>query len=415
MPLSDSGNKVFHLRNRNPNDGNSLASAKYHSTSGNIMVSNMVPHSTRTSTFRSTRKRNTDRSHPMSAATTVVTAASAAAAGDEIGTQAPWDKEESLQKLLRVRNLYESAAQSELRRSVLIELEAFLQEWVDQISTTSTSSTDITARNHIVHVCTFGSYRLGVHNARSDIDVLCLTPTHVTRQDFFTSLVQRLQQQHPVITDLQPVPTAFTPVIKMRWKGIAVDLVFANYSDTPPPLTETNVTLSTNSTDTPDDAILHRNGHKSSTSSLTQLTNNGRYEFQIQDHHLIGLDVPSIRSLNGVRVVQMMLNLIPPEKLHDFRIVLRTVKEWATVHGIYSNVLGFLGGVNWAIMVVKILQMYPNESFTQLLHKFFITFSRWRWPKPVLISPTVYSPPPGGNRDSYLLVFFNFFIWEYCI
>lgn len=128
--------------------------------------------------------------------------------------------------------------------------------------------------------------------------------------------------------------------------------------------------------------------------------NNERYEFQIQDHHLRGLDEPSIRSLNGVRVVQIMLTLIPSEKINDFRIVLRTVKEWATVHGIYSNVLGFLGGVNWAIMVVKIVQMYPNETAAQLLHKFFITFSRWRWPKPVLIAPTVYSPPPGG-RDAF--------------
>jgi poly(A) polymerase Pap1 len=195
----------------------------------------------------------------------------------------------------------------------------------------------------------------------------------------------------------------------MRWKDIAVDLVFANYSDTPPPFTDSNVTAPMNSTNTADDAMLH------STSSVTQLTNNGRYEFQIQDHHLIGLDVPSIRSLNGVRVVQMMLNLIPPEKLHDFRIVLRTVKEWATVHGIYSNVLGFLGGVNWAIMVVKILQMYPNESSAQLLHKFFITFSRWRWPKPVFIAPTIYSPPPGGNRVFFVCLFvclFNFFLCE---
>jgi hypothetical protein len=38
------------------------------------------------------------------------------------------------------------------------------------------------------------------------------------------------------------------------------------------------------------------------TASVTQLTNNDRYEFQIQDHHLIGLDVPSIRSLKGLLI-----------------------------------------------------------------------------------------------------------------
>lgn len=124
---------------------------------------------------------------------------------------------------------------------------------------------------------------------------------------------------------------------------------------------------------------------------------NQRSEFQILDQHLIGLDEASIRSLNGVRVAQMLLDLIPPEKMHHFRIVLRTVKEWATVHGLYSNVLGFLGGVNWAIMVVKIIQLFPNASTTELLHRFFTTFSRWRWPKPVRIAPAQYSPPPGGT------------------
>lgn len=234
MPLSDSGNKVFQVvrTSRNPNDGSTTKQP-----SSNIMVSNKESHPigvTLSSSFRGTRKRNTDRYQQRAAATL--------------------NPEESLQKLLRARNLYESAAQSELRRTVLIELEAFLQAWVDQI-TNSTSNHAVP--NHTVHVCTFGSYRLGVHNATSDIDVLCLTPTYVTRQDFFTSLVQMLHREEDIVTDLQPVPSAFTPVIKMKWKGIAVDLVFANFSDSsPPPPPPTETTTTTIATTTFNSALL---------------------------------------------------------------------------------------------------------------------------------------------------------------
>ena len=73
--------------------------------------------------------------------------------------------------------------------------------------------------------------------------------------------------------------------------------------------------------------------------------------FQIKDSMLRGLDEPSSRSLNGVRVAQYLWNVIPSIQHETFRVVLKTVKEWATVHGLYSNVLGFLGGVNWAILV----------------------------------------------------------------
>lgn len=45
--------------------------------------------------------------------------------------------------------------------------------------------------------------------------------------------------------------------------------------------------------------------------------------------------------------------------------------------GIYSNMLGFLGGVSWAMLVARTCQLYPNAAASTLVHKFFLVFSKW--------------------------------------
>jgi poly(A) polymerase len=61
-------------------------------------------------------------------------------------------------------------------------------------------------------------------------------------------------------------------------------------------------------------------------------------------------------------------------------------------HGIYSNALGYLGGVSWAMLVARTCQLYPNAVAATLVHKFFLVFSQWKWPQPVLLKQpdTVY-------------------------
>ena len=100
--------------------------------------------------------------------------------------------------------------------------------------------------------------------------------------------------------------------------------------------------------------------------------------------------------MNGVRVTQMVLSLVGGGPARSrFRVVLLAVKEWARLNGIYSNMLGFLGGVNYAILVACVCQRYPNAAPSHLLRQFFVMFADWRWPTPVALCPVQSSPPPG--------------------
>jgi len=80
----------------------------------------------------------------------------------------------------------------------------------------------------------------------------------------------------------------------------------------------------------------------------------------------------SILSLNGCRVTDQILQLVP--NIQNFRTALRCIKLWANRRGIYSNVVGFLGGVSWALLVARICQLYPNALPSTLVSRFFSCF-----------------------------------------
>lgn len=83
-----------------------------------------------------------------------------------------------------------------------------------------------------------------------------------------------------------------------------------------------------------------------------------------------------MRSLNGVRVTQLILDMVEPN-IEAFRVTLCAVKEWAIIHGVYSNILGFLGGINFAILVAWVCKKHPESNPSTLLRIFFRTFAMW--------------------------------------
>ena len=90
-----------------------------------------------------------------------------------------------------------------------------------------------------------------------------------------------------------------------------------------------------------------------------------------------------LRSLNGYRATAEILELVPD--IPNFQVVLKAVKLWAKKNGIYGNILGFPGGFSWTILVAKICQMNKGAGPSELVHRFFLTWSSWSWPDPVYL------------------------------
>lgn len=248
---------------------------------------------------------------------------------------------QKLIETLKPYGVFEEEEELQHRILVLGKLNNLVKEWIKDISVNKNLPQSI-IENVGGKIFTFGSYRLGVHTKGADIDALCVAPRHIERADFFTSFYEKLKNQEEV-KDLRAVEDAFVPVIKLVFDGIEIDILFARLA------------LQT----IPEDLDLRDDGL------------------------LKNLDIRCIRSLNGCRVTDEILHLVP--QIDSFRLTLRAIKLWAKRHNIYSNILGFLGGVSWAMLVARTCQLYPNAIASTLVHKFFLVFSKWEWPNPVLL------------------------------
>ncbi|KAF9171586.1 polynucleotide adenylyltransferase [Mortierella sp. AD011] len=215
---------------------------------------------------------------------------------------------ERLRKTLMDQGLFESEEESKRREIVLGKLSTMVKEFVYVISLRR-NLPESSAREAGGKIFTYGS----------DIDTLCVVPRHVQREDFFGELHDMLRRR-PEVTELTAVPDAFTPVIKMSFSDIPIDLIFARLGLTSIP---DNLSLS-------DDSLLRN------------------------------LDDRCIRSVNGSRVTDEILRLVP--NIQSFRLALRCVKLWAQRRAVYSNMMGFLGGVAWAMPWPQPVLLKPIEE-----------------------------------------------------
>ncbi|CAZ81688.1 unnamed protein product [Tuber melanosporum] len=264
-----------------------------------------------------------------------------------ISVATPTDKEvernQALIEELKKQGSFEGAEESQKRVLVLNTLQNLTEGFVKKVCANKGMPEHI-IKNSGGKIFTYGSYRLGVYAPGSDIDTLLVTPAHITRHDFFATLPAMLQELVPPPEDLSMVPDAFVPIIKFKLQSISIDLIFARLAN----------------------------------------VNSVPKDMALSDKELLrGCDEVNLRCLNGTRVTDEILTLVP--KPGVFRMALRGIKLWAQRRAIYANVMGFPGGVAWAMLVARICQLYPMAVSAVVISKFFKILAHWTWPQPVLL------------------------------
>ncbi|XP_059644929.1 nuclear poly(A) polymerase 1-like [Cornus florida] len=252
-------------------------------------------------------------------------------------------KTHELEKFLADVGLYESQEEAVSREEVLGRLDQTVKIWVKTISRAKGLNEQLVQEAN-AKIFTFGSYRLGVHGPGADIDTLCVGPRHATREEDFFGELHRMLSEMPEVSELHPVPDAHVPVMRFKFNGVSIDLLYAKLS----------LWVIPEDLDVSQDSILQN------------------------------ADEQTVRSLNGCRVTDRILRLVP--NIQNFRTTLRCMRFWAKRRGVYSNVTGFLGGINWALLVARICQLYPNALPNMLVSRFFRVYTQWRWPNPVMLS-----------------------------
>jgi poly(A) polymerase len=188
---------------------------------------------------------------------------------------------------------------------------------------------------------TFGSYRLGVHASDADIDAVAIGPSAVGRDAFFADFAARLRA-HPSASCVRCIPDAFMPLIKCQLGGVDVDLLYAAVPAHVLPIDaaedvqegSSSSTSSSNSSDSSSSSTaahsslsVSADATSSSASAFCGTSGGDPCALLADEATLQSLDAQTCRALNGPRVNEAILALVPD--VHVFQTALRCVKLWA--------------------------------------------------------------------------------------
>ncbi len=211
----------------------------------------------------------------------------------EKSTEESVEMSKKLRNYLKESDFFESDLDAKKRERVLGKIDYLLKKFVSTQSKARGEQKDCGGK-----LFTFGSYRLGVHDKGADIDTLCVVPRHISRKDFFDSFYTILASDGDV-TEISKIEDAYVPIIKMRYCGIPIDMTMARVNL---PVVDNKMSL-------------------------------------LNDSLLKFMDEKCIVSLNGSRVTDAMLTLVP--NTETFHSALRAIKLWAKRKYIYGNAYGY--------------------------------------------------------------------------
>ena len=258
------------------------------------------------------------------------------------------DQEQSNIFETRLKTIYEydeSPLEREFKEQVYQELKYIIDQWLQEIAL-NTKDSDGTSMSPSGNFYIFGSFRMEVNHKESDLDTICIVPQYVSRDEHFFGQLLISLKSHSKVTDIYPISDAMVPLIKLKFSNIPIDILFARLEIASIP------------------------------KDLDFLKND--------EDILKKIDEKSYKGLNGIRTADIIMRSIKNPK--EYRLFLKLIKLWAKNQLIYSSVMGYLGGISWAILAAKICQLYPNYSVNRLLERFFFIYSLWIWDEmPVLL------------------------------
>lgn len=281
------------------------------------------------------------------------------------------EKSISLQQFMNDEGLVPSREEELRRNNVIGKLKEIVIKWIKRVAYRRwLPQNQIRAAS--ATILTYGSYGLGVHNAESDIDALCVGPWFASLTEDFFIVLRNMLAKRIEVSDIHCVKDAKVPLMRFKFEGISIDLTYARLQVKTVP---ENVDI-------------------------------------LNPLFLNGIDETSWKSLSGVRANNSILQLVPDVKI--FQELLCCVKLWAKRRGMYGNLFGFFGGVHLAVLAAFICQRNPNVSLAGLVSIFFKTFALWPWPMPVLLQQGMMPPPHPPETRSLMPIQLPSSPHEYC-
>jgi poly(A) polymerase len=141
----------------------------------------------------------------------------------------PQEESRYLKFLMKEKyKIFEDNDQNEKRLQVLNSICALINEWQVDFSLRIKKMQPSDFRQATVH--SFGSFKMGVHFPQTDMDLICVFPAYITKDDFFSDFMRVLSKNVLQVEEVIDVIDSRVPILKLKYMGFQIDLLYASIS-----------------------------------------------------------------------------------------------------------------------------------------------------------------------------------------